>query len=252
MVTVQYIIRNSLGREIMPEPAPLPDPCVRNAHWRTIQFLLQNVFSFWLRYRARGLDHLPPQGGALFVINHQSFLDPLLVGLPLRRPVSYLARENLFRVPVVGWILRNTYVMPINRDAASTSSLREAIRRLQHGFYVGIFPEGTRTETGQIGPLKPGFLLLLRRTEVPIIPVGIAGAFQAYPKGRWLPLPGTVRVVFGEPLSRDDLQKFSRDQETELLAYVRRRMLDCQAAAERWRTERSPPDNLPAAPPRVG
>lgn len=215
--------------------APLPDPCVRNVHWRTIQFLLQNIFSFWLHYRARGMENLPREGGALLVINHQSFLDPLLVGLPLQRPVSYLAREDLFRVPVIGWILRNTYVMPINRDAANPSSLREAIRRIEHGFYVGIFPEGTRTQTGQVGSLKPGFLLLLRRTSVPVIPVGIAGAFQAYPKGRLLPAPGVVRVVFGEPLPREQLSNLSRTQEHELIALVRNRIVACQDAAERWR-----------------
>ena len=109
-------------------PDDLPNPLSRNAHWRTLQFVLQILFCFWLRFRARGMERLPKVGGALLLVNHQSYLDPLLVGVPLQRPVSYLARDSLFRVPVIGWILRNTYVMPINREAASTSSLREAIR----------------------------------------------------------------------------------------------------------------------------
>ena len=167
----------------MSDVSPLPDPVVSNPHWSTYRLFLRNFFCFWLRYRARGMEHLPATGGALLLINHQSFFDPLLVGLPLSRPVSYLARDNLFRVPVIGRILRHTYVVPISREAASTSSLKEAIRRLEHGFYVGIFPEGTRTENGTVGEFKPGFLLLLRRTSVPVIPVGIAGAFEAFPKG---------------------------------------------------------------------
>lgn len=219
----------------MPDATPLPDPRARNAHWRTWQYFCQSIYCFWLRYRARGMEHLPAEGGALLVINHQSYLDPHMVGLPLRRPVSFLARDNLFRVPVVGWVLRNTYVIPINREAASTSSLREAIRRLEHGFYVGIFPEGTRSETGRVGALKPGFLLLLRRTEVPVIPVGIAGTFEAYPKGAWFPRPGKVRVVYGEPLSREHLLSFGKDREAELLALVRDRMVECQQEAESWR-----------------
>jgi 1-acyl-sn-glycerol-3-phosphate acyltransferase len=198
---------------------------------------MQIVFCIWLRYRAKGLEHLPSEGGALFLINHQSFLDPLLVGLPLRRPVSFLARDSLFRVPVIGRILRNTYVMPINREAASTASLREAIRRLDHNFYVGIFPEGTRTTTGEVGPLKPGFLALMRRTNVPVYPVGIAGAFQAFPKGAWFLRPVKVRVVFGEALSPDELAHFDKHQEAELLAYIRDRMLACHHAAEAWRTD---------------
>ena len=224
----------------MSTPTPtsaLPNPIARNAHWWTIQVILQNVFGFWLRYRARGLEHLPASG-ALLLVNHQSFLDPLLVGLPLQRPVSYLARDSLFRVPVVGWILRNTYVMPINREAASTASLREAIRRLQHGFYVGIFPEGTRTVDGSVGAFKPGFLALLRRTEVPVIPVGIAGAFEAMPRGTPFLWPGKVRVVFGEPLSREKLAAFPKSDETGLLEYVRDQVSACQQAAAAWRQEK--------------
>jgi 1-acyl-sn-glycerol-3-phosphate acyltransferase len=220
----------------MPDAPPLSDPTARNAHWRTFQFVMQNVFCFWMGYRARGLEHLP-DGGALLLINHQSFLDPLLVGLPLTRPVSYLARDNLFRVPVIGWMLRNTYVMPINREAASTGSIREAIRRIEHGFYVGIFPEGTRSRDGQVGNLKPGFLALLKRTEAPVIPIGIAGAFEAFPKGSPLPLPGRIRVVVGEPFDRERLTSFPREQEADLIRHVRDRMVACVAEAQAWRDE---------------
>lgn len=201
------------------------------------QLLASNIFGFWLRMRTRGFENLPKDGGALLLINHQSYLDPLLVGMPLRRPVSYLARDSLFRVPVVGWVLRNTYVMPINREAASTASLREAIRRLQHGFYVGIFPEGTRTLDGSVGPFKPGFLALLRRADVPVIPVGIAGAFEAMPRGTPLPRPGKIRIVFGPPLSRETLASFPKSDETGLLEYVRGKVIACQKDASEWRNE---------------
>ena len=215
------------------------DPLRRNLYWRTFQFVFQNFFCFWLGYRARGLDKLPATGGALLLVNHQSFLDPLLVGLPLKRPVSYLARDNLFRVPVIGHILRNTYVMPINRDAPSTASLREAIRRLEAGFFVGIFPEGTRSEDGAVGELKPGFLSLLRRTKVPVIPVGLAGAFESYPRHRWFPFPGRVRVVFGDALDRERLAGYGKVDEAELLAYVRGCIVECVADAQAWR-DRTP------------
>lgn len=214
----------------------LPNPTARNAHWRIIQFLLQIVFGIWLRFRARGMEQLPAEGGALLIVNHQSFLDPLLVGLPLRRPVSYLARDSLFRVPIIGWILRNTYVMPINREAASTASLREAIRRLDHGFYVGIFPEGTRTTTGDVGGLKPGFLALMRRAKVPVYPVGIAGAYQALPRGAWFLRPVKVCVVFGEALSRDEMDQFGKDREDELLQFIREKLIGCEREAEAWRS----------------
>ena len=220
----------------MPAPADsLPDPIHPNVVWRFIRVTLRNVFAFWMKYRARGFERLP-EGGALFLINHQSFLDPLLVGLPLRRPVSYLARDSLFPVPFIGWVLRNTYVMPIRRDAVSTESIREATRRLEHGFYVGIFPEGTRTRDGRLGPLKPGFVALLRRCRVPLVPIGISGAIDVLPRGAWFLRPRRVHVVFGEPVPWDVWQPLTaRGREEELLEFARSGIQKCLDEAEEWR-----------------
>lgn len=222
------------------EPAPLPPPKTRNITWRTIQFILQNVFCFWLGYRARGYNILDEADGGLVLANHQSFLDPLLIGLPLHRPISFLARDSLFRVPVIGWILRNTYVMPINREAASTASLRETIRRMQHGFLVGVFPEGTRTESGEVGEFKPGFVALIRRAKLPVIPVGIAGGIQALGRKSWFLRPARVRVVVGQPISVEELEQYSgRDQDQALIDFIRSKVVACYEQAEAWRTERS-------------
>ena len=219
------------------EPLPLPPPKARNLTWRTLQFILQNVFCFWLGYRARGYQQLDDAQGGLVLANHQSFLDPLLVGLPLHRPISFLARDTLFRVPVIGWILRSTYVMPINREAASTASLRETLRRMQHGFLVGIFPEGTRTETGEVGVFKPGFVALVRRSKLPVYPVGIAGGYQALGRKNWFLRPARVRVVVGQPITIEQLEQFaSRDQDQALIDFVRQRIVECYQEAEAWRT----------------
>ncbi|MEK6262639.1 MAG: lysophospholipid acyltransferase family protein [Planctomycetota bacterium] len=219
------------------EPPPLPPPKARNVLWWTSQLIMQNVFCFWLGYRARGQERLDEAGGGLVLANHQSFLDPLLVGLPLHRPISFVARDSLFKVPVVGWILRNTYVMPISRESASSASLRETIRRMQHGFLVGVFPEGTRTETGEVGPFKPGFVALIRRAKLPVYPVGIAGAFQAMGKGSWFMKPARVRIVVGEPISVEELAQFGgRDKDDALIELVRSRIVECYVQAEAWRT----------------
>lgn len=208
----------------------------RNRIWRTIQVLLQVVFTFWLRYRARGIENLPKTGGALLLANHQSFLDPLLIGLPLRRPVSFLARQTLFRIPFIGWVLRNTYVVPFDRDGGGTAGLREILRRVELGFLVGVFPEGTRSADGTVGPFKPGFITLVRRSQQPIYPVGIAGAHRAMGRGRGLWLrPARVCVVFGEPLLPDEIARLAgRGHEEELLTLVRDRIVACQAEAEAW------------------
>lgn len=207
----------------------------RNWVWFSIQVVLRLVFALWLCYRARGHDRITHRGGMLLVINHQSFLDPLLVGLPLRRPVSYVARENLFRVPIIGWILRHAYVLPINRDAAGAGVLREMITRLNAGFWVGIFPEGTRSEDGTLGKIKPGFLAMLRRADVPVCPVGIAGAGLALGRHHKLPHFSTVRVVFGQPIPTEQIAETLKLGETALLDLIRSRLEECMAQAADWR-----------------
>jgi 1-acyl-sn-glycerol-3-phosphate acyltransferase len=200
--------------------------------------VLRLVYTVWLRYRARGIEKIPATGGALLIANHQSFLDPLLVGLPLSRPVSYVARDSLFRVPFVGWVVRNTYVIPINREAASTATIREAVNRMRNGFLVGIFPEGTRTADGSVGTFKPGFLSLLRRGGVPVYPVGIAGSYEAMPRGRLAFRPSHVRVVYGDPIPVDEVRRLVEDStDEELIAEIRRRVLTCAEEAETWRLE---------------
>lgn len=205
----------------------------RNWIWRTFQLILQVLFQIYFRYRGYAFDRLPTEGGALLLSNHQSFLDPLLIGLPLNRPVSFLARESLFRVPIIGTILKNTYVMPIKRSAASTQSLREAIQRIEHGYLVGLFPEGTRTEDGTVGSMKPGFISMLRRTEVPVYPIGIAGAWNAYPKSVWFPRPKCIAVYYGEALDAEELSRLTqRGHEEELLEYVQEQIAKCHRNAQ--------------------
>lgn len=221
------------------------DPCRRNLVWRAIQAVLQNFFVVWFRYRVEGLEHLPA-GGALLLSNHQSHLDPLLIALSFKRPVSYLARHNLFEVPIVSWILRNTYVMPIRREGTGTESIRLSVDRLNQGYYVGMFPEGTRSLDGRVGELKPGFLAIVRRVAVPVVPVGIAGANLAFPKGAVFPRPRTIRVVIGEPISAESVAALSqRGREQEFVQEVARRIQACVAAAERRRTDGSPSNEVP-------
>ncbi|MBI3864503.1 MAG: 1-acyl-sn-glycerol-3-phosphate acyltransferase [Planctomycetia bacterium] len=218
----------------------LGSPLHRNGVWLTLQIIIRNLFAFWLRYRARGIEHIPESGGGLILSNHQSFLDPLLIGLPLHRPVSFLARDTLFPVPVIGWILRNTYVMPLSRDTGGAAGIRETIRRLDEGFLVGLFPEGTRSADGTMGRLKPGFAALVRRTELPIYPVGIAGANRALGRGSLFLKPHRVCVVFGEPLAAEKIAELKqRGREAELVETVRAEIAVCQEAAERWLARRS-------------
>ena len=219
-------------------------PHDRGLVWISLQVVIQAFFSIWLGYRAAGYKRLETENGALVLANHQSFLDPLVVGLPFRRPISFLARDSLFRVPLIGWILKNTHVMPINQKAASTASFRDMVKRVQAGWLVGVFPEGTRSPSGKIGVLKPGFAAVVRRAKLPVYPVGISGAYHALPMGGWFLKPTRVRVVFGTPLTVQELEKYtSRDQDEELMEVVRQRIVACYEAAEAWRVSGKPPQS---------
>jgi 1-acyl-sn-glycerol-3-phosphate acyltransferase len=210
-------------------------PVRRSWVWFVSQILVGVLFTFWLRYRARGVARVATAGGGLLLANHSSFLDALLVALPLRRPVSFLARDTLFSVPVVGWMLRHTCVMPLRRDTGGAAGIRETLRRLEEGFLVGIFPEGTRSADGSLGTFKPGFAALVRRTDLPIYPVGIAGANRALGRGSLFLRPGRIRVVFGEPLARETIAALGqRGREEELVEAVRARIAECQHEAEEW------------------
>ena len=220
----------------MPEsrsrPSAESDPERRNWVWLCLQTVMRLIFAACLRYRAYGHEELKGNTGVLFVINHQSFLDPLLVGLPLSRPICFLARHSLFRIPVIGWILRSTHVLPINREAASTGALREMIARLQAGFWVGIFPEGTRSSDGSLGRLKPGFVALLRRAAVPVCPVGIAGSRNVLGRGTLFPRFAKVCVVFGPSISIAEIQASLSIGEEHLLKLIHERLASTIREAE--------------------
>lgn len=226
----------------------LPDahsPLVRGPLWSSLQGIIGAFFRVWLGFRAVGHEGLQDEGGALILANHQSFLDPLVVGLPLQRPISFLARHSLFRVPVIGWVLTNTHVMSINQQAPGANSIRDTIQRLHDGWLVGIFPEGSRSQTGAIGEMKPGFAAVVRRAKHPVYPVGISGAYHALPLGAWFLKPRRVCVVFGEPILPEELAVFSsRAQEDQLIELVRSRIATCFEAAEAWRTTGKKPDDF--------
>jgi 1-acyl-sn-glycerol-3-phosphate acyltransferase len=123
-----------------------------------------------------------------------------------------LARSTLFKNPAFSFLLRILDAIEIDRERGGLSGLREMLSRLRSGELVLLFPEGTRTLDGSIGSLKPGFLPIARRSEVPLVPVAIVGAFECMPKGsKWL-FPKPIAVVFGKPLLAQDYKSLSDEQ----------------------------------------
>ncbi len=235
---VVALIRLGYKQGMNPTETPVVDKVPpraprRPVHWFVLQQFFRVLFASWFRYSSRGHLHVPTQAPALLLSNHQSFLDPLLIGLPLDRPVSYLARDSLFRIFGLGALMRISLVVPIKREGGGGGGLRETLSHLAEGHLMGIFPEGTRSLDGTVGPLKPGFSVLLRRADVPVIPVGIAGANRAMGPGKKFIWPARICVVYGEPIPAEIIAKGrERGRESELLADVHQRIVDCQAQAE--------------------
>jgi 1-acyl-sn-glycerol-3-phosphate acyltransferase len=157
------------------------------------------------RYRVLRLARLPRTGPVLLAVNHQSYVDPMLAGSALPRPLHFMARRTLF-VGTFGRLIRSVNAFPVDRDRADLQAVREAIGLLERGRCLLIFPEGTRSRDGRLAPMRSGFGMLARRTGAPIVPVYIDGAFRAWPRQRLLPRLRQIRVWFGEPIrvARDE------------------------------------------------
>jgi len=160
----------------------------------------RTLFKFYFRWRVYNAERVPLQGGVILASNHASFLDPPLVGAGLRRGINYLARENLFRFPVMGWVLRQWQVVPVDRDGGGARGLKAILDRLLTGGAIILFPEGTRTRDGKLQPARSGIGLTVIKSTAPVVPVRVFGTFAAYGRHLIIPRPLRVTVKYGQPL----------------------------------------------------
>jgi 1-acyl-sn-glycerol-3-phosphate acyltransferase len=184
--------------------------------YRAVRLLVSTFAAAIGGWRATGRRNIPPTGGVMLVSNHASFLDVLFLGVGSERPLNYVARSTLFN-PVLGPLIRSVGAFPIQREGMGASGMKETLRRLRAGGVVTLFPEGTRTEDGEVQELKPGIALLASRAGVPVVPAGIAGTFRSWPKGRLLPIPRPIRIHYGPPILPSDLEGLDPASVTRLI-----------------------------------
>lgn len=181
----------------------------RTPVWIFIQQLTRLLMSVFFDLKTYGIYNVPKDGGVLLVSNHQSYIDPVAMASHLDRPLSYLAKSELFHNRYFGWLLRNLNAFPVEQGSGDLGAVREAIHRLQEGHLLNIFPEGSRSFDGELAPLEKGVGLIIRRAKVPVVPVAIDGAFDAWPRdGKLRTKP--VRILIGKPIY--DLWKLERDE----------------------------------------
>ncbi len=191
------------------------------------------------RFRAYHAERVPPRGPLLLIANHQSYLDPPLLGVCVpHRHTDFLARFGLFTSRALGWLIRTLHAMPIRQDQPDTVAMKEALRRLELGAAVLVFPEGSRSLTGNLQKFKRGVALLVKRSSCPVLPCAIDGAHEAWPRGGRPRLLGTrIAVLYGKPIPHDELMAHGADaavarlerEVASLLAELRERQAARQA-----------------------
>lgn len=170
------------------------------------------LMRLFFRLEARGREHVPREGALLLVSNHVSVLDPPLVGGAAPRKLYFLAKEELFRIPILGRLIHAVNARPVRRDGSDSRALKSTLRLLGEGKAILIFPEGTRGRGNEwLGEGKPGAGMLAVMSGAAVVPVYVSGTDRALPRGATLPRPAKVRVRFGPPLhfkaGRDDRRK---------------------------------------------
>jgi 1-acyl-sn-glycerol-3-phosphate acyltransferase len=176
--------------------------------------------------RAYNSHNVPVDGPVLFVCNHQSFFDPMIVGCPLDREVDYMARDTLFKHPLFGKLIRSVNAFPVKRGEADLGAIKETLRRLKDQRSVLLFPEGTRTVDGHISEFKTGLALLARKARCPVVPVVIDGAFEAWPRNCPISKPLIpIRVTYGKPFDSEEVKNYSPE---ELVKKIHQRMVEMQ------------------------
>jgi 1-acyl-sn-glycerol-3-phosphate acyltransferase len=190
--------------------------------WYEVNYWLSlMVMKLAFSLRTEGQENVPSSGPALLIANHQSFLDSVPIGLAARRHLVYLARLSLFRFRVLAWIMRSLNALPINQEGFARDGLKAILEQLQAGRAVLIYPEGERTWDGKMQALRPGIHLLIKRVDMPIIPIGIAGAYEAWPRSRKLPRlaplfwparKGPIAVSIGRPIPSSRFADQPREQ----------------------------------------
>lgn len=148
----------------------------------------------------KGIENIPKRGGVILAANHESFLDPVAASIASPRQVYFLAREELFQVRFLSWIIKNLNAMPISREQLQVSIARKSLGILRKGRVLLLFPEGTRSPADTIAKGKRGVGLIAYNANVPVIPVFIKGSCQALPRNKKWITSHKVWVTFGKLL----------------------------------------------------
>ncbi|MCM3163123.1 1-acyl-sn-glycerol-3-phosphate acyltransferase [Metabacillus litoralis] len=162
------------------------------------------------RIKVEGLEHFPKEGGVLLCTNHISNIDPPVVGVTAPRKVLFMAKAELFQVPVLKQLLNNFGTFPVKRGGGDREALRAGLKVLKEGNVLGLFPEGTRSKDGKLGKGMSGAGFFALRSTAAVVPCAIIGPYKAF---------STLRVVYGKPINMEEYRekKISTEEMTSII-----------------------------------
>lgn len=200
--------------------------------------------AFWLMggLEIHGQENVPPAGPLIVACNHQSHLDPMILGATFDRDLHFLARRTLFDTPGFAWLIRHNQAFPLNRDGDIREALRAFGELLEKDCAVVMFPEGTRSFDGIIQEMKPGLGMLAVRNLAPVLPVYIWGSFGSWPRGKSRPRRHHLKVLMGKVIVPVDDRARRREEQERITAETEQALhwLERQA----WAGEKNPPAAL--------
>ena len=187
--------------------------------WTFCSLVVWVYMTLCYRLKCRGRENLRFDGPALYVANHNSFLDPMALGLLVHhKPFIPMVRQTLFDTAFGGWFMRGMQAIPMDRSKGESAPFKEALAQLEAGRRIIIFPEGSRSSDGAMKEFKRGLVLIIKRAKVPVVPLAVEGTFDAWPTGRKYPkLTGRVRVCAAPAIDAAELLADGPDAAMERL-----------------------------------
>lgn len=202
-----------------------------NFSYRCGWLFFRFVFATYFRWRVVGAENVPKTGRLILAANHASYIDPPLVGAGLHRAINYLARQSLFRFPLVGRLLLSWKAVPVDRDGGGAKGLKIILDRLLGGAGIILFPEGTRSDDGNLRRPQPGIGLVVAKSDAPVVPVRVFGSFEAWGRNQKWPHPKKVTVRYGQPMLFEKLRAEAKECSRERLKEIYQQIADDIMAA---------------------
>lgn len=173
-----------------------------------IFFKIRPVFKKLLKINVEGLENIPLNGGCIIASNHRSNLDPFVLNTISTRPIFFMAKEELFKIPILGWAIKKAGAIPVKRNRRDIAALKKAAQLLKEGYCIGIFPEGHRAKPKEFRKPQSGVGLLVAKTNVPVVPVRIEGTDDVFPVGSSFPklFKYPINVKIGKALHINDVE----------------------------------------------